>query len=202
MSDVESSEYRPAPEGYWALVRAVPYVVARSGFRGLTHREVAREAGVTYGLVGYHFGSREALIDEAALAATKDVIAGSELVPASGQLEDFVSAMSRLVSEHSAAQAFQYELVFEARRVPALLKHVRDLYRQYFEAVSEALSQFGIAADSATARVVFAALDGIVLQQLIFDQPKATDEAVAKLREILRIVSERDHLDRISRDDG
>jgi DNA-binding transcriptional regulator YbjK len=192
--DVSGTAEQAAPpggEGYWALLRAVPHVVARSGFRGLTHREVAREAGVTYGLVGYHFGSREALINEAALKATKDAIAGSDLVPVSGTLDDFASGLSKLVSEEADAQAFQYELAFEARRKPALLDHVQDLYRQYFDAISRALAECGLEDDPALARVVFAALDGIALQQLIFDDPDETDEAVAALRSILRLLSDR-----------
>jgi TetR/AcrR family transcriptional regulator, regulator of biofilm formation and stress response len=181
----------PGGEGYWALIRAVPRVVARVGFRGLTHREVAREAGVTYGLVGYHFGSREALIHQAALTATKEAIAEAHIVPAGGELDDFASGLTKVVSEDTDAQAFQYELAFEARRVPALLEHVRDLYRQYFDATSNALAELDVENDPAMARVVFAALDGLALQQLIFDRPDETDEAVERLREILRLLRER-----------
>ena len=78
----------------------------------------------------------------------------------------------------------------EARRTPLLLEHVRELYRQYFDVTSEALSSFGVASDSAMARVVFAALDGIVLEQLIFDDPQATSEAVATLRKLLEAVAQ------------
>lgn len=158
--------------------------------RGLTHREVGREAGVTYGLVGYHFGSRDALIHAAALKATEDAIARSDLVPSTGSLDDFAAGLAKVSSEEADAQAFQYELACEARRTPILLEHARELYRQYFDAIAQALSQFGIASDSAMARVVFAALDGIVLQQLIFDDPEATSEAVATLRKILEAVAD------------
>jgi DNA-binding transcriptional regulator YbjK len=188
MATDEDTPSLPGGDGYWALVHAVPRVVARAGFRGLTHRAVAEEAGVTYGLVGYHFGSREALIHEAAITATQEAIDGADLVPGTGNIDDFASTLSKLLAAEADAQVFQYELAFEARRVGPLLEHVQDLYRQYFEATSNALTEFGIAHDSALARMVFATLDGIVLQQLIFDRPEETDEAVAALQDVLRLL--------------
>jgi AcrR family transcriptional regulator len=176
-------------EGYKALVDAVPHVVARVGFRGLTHRAVAEEAGVTYGLVRYHFGTREALIHEAAETATREAIEGAQLVPDSGRLDDFAASLSKLLAEEADAQAFQYEIALEGRRAQPLRAHVQDLYRQYFDAVSSALTEFGIEHDSAVARMVLATLDGIALQQLIFGDPEETDEAVQALRDVLRRLS-------------
>jgi AcrR family transcriptional regulator len=48
---------RPARgDGRRALLEAVVRVVARHGLDALTYRAVAKEAGVTHGLVSYHFG--------------------------------------------------------------------------------------------------------------------------------------------------
>jgi AcrR family transcriptional regulator len=56
-------------DGREALLTAAVRVVARKGIRHLTYRALARQAGVTHGLVTYHFGSRDALI-RAALQCT------------------------------------------------------------------------------------------------------------------------------------
>jgi TetR/AcrR family transcriptional regulator, regulator of biofilm formation and stress response len=168
----------------------VPKTVARSGFRGLTYRALAKDAGVTYGLISYHFGSREALIEDAARLAVDEAIAKSELVPESGKVEDFASGFSRLLHEDRDAQAFQYDLVSEALRNEKLQEPVAELYRRYVGAVEAALREFGVEDDPALARVVFAALDGLTLQQFIFDDEAATDEAVARLQSLIRDVAD------------
>jgi TetR/AcrR family transcriptional regulator, regulator of biofilm formation and stress response len=181
---------RAAPRaGYWALLRAVPRTVSRSGFRGLTYRALAAEAGVTYGLVSYYFGSREVLIEEAARIAVEEAISKSHLAPGGGDLEGFASGLARLADEDRDAQAFQYDLVTEALRNEKLQEPVAELYRRYVGTVEEALREFGVDDDPALARVVFAALDGLMLQQFIFGDEAATNAAVARLRDLIRDVA-------------
>jgi AcrR family transcriptional regulator len=177
--------------GYWALLRAVPRTVARSGFRGLTYRALAKEAGVTYGLISYHFGSREALIEDAARLAVDEAISKSELLPESGKVEDFASGLTRLLEEDRDAQVFQFDLVGEALRNETLREPLAELYRHYVAAVEEALHEFGVDDDPALARIVFAALDGITLQQFVFNDEAATEESVARLQELIRETAER-----------
>ncbi len=55
----------PYGEGRAALLAAVVRIVAERGLRNLTYRAVAKEAGVTHGLVTHHFGTRDALIHAA-----------------------------------------------------------------------------------------------------------------------------------------
>jgi AcrR family transcriptional regulator len=171
--------------GYWALLRAVPRTVARVGFRGLTYRALAAEAGVTYGLISYHFGTREALIEDAAKLAVEEAIVGSTLVPESGKLDDFAGGLPRLIRENAAAQAFQFDLVTESMRNEKLHPPVVKLYSRYIDAVEEALREFGVEDDPALARLVFAALDGLTLQQFIFEDEAQTEAAIARLRELI-----------------
>jgi AcrR family transcriptional regulator len=186
MAEPDSSMHPLHNEGRDALLDAAARVVASHGFRGLTYRAVAREAGLTHGLVGYHFGSRDKLIHEAALKAAREAIARSSLDPESGRLEDFARDLSRLAVDAPEAQAFQFELALEARRRPDLLPEIRGLYEEYLAVVERALERFGADRRPAVARVIFAALDGLMLQQLIFERPQETEEAVAVLREIVR----------------
>jgi AcrR family transcriptional regulator len=187
----KKSKQRKEPKraGYWALLRAVPRTVAKYGFRGLTYRALADEAGVTYGLISYHFGTREALIEDAAKLAVEEAIVGSILVPESGQIEDFASGLTKLLREDSAGQAFQFDLVTESMRNKKLHPPVVKLYTQYINAVDEALTEFGIADDPYLARVIFAALDGLTLQQFIFEDEAETEKAIARLREIIAAVA-------------
>ena len=39
------------------------------------------------------------------------------------------------------------------------------------------------------ARLVFAALDGLTLQQLLYDEPRRTEETISALRQMLALVA-------------
>lgn len=174
-------------EGREALLRAAVRVVADAGLRHLTFRAVAAEAGTTHGLVRHHFGSRDALIEAALEYSVKSSIASGSLVPGTRSYEDFSASLPAAVSADPQTQAFQYELMLEARRSPNL-EHLADaLYRTYREATATELGALGFPRDEALADLVFAALDGVVFDQLTrgLDQERAT-AALGRLRDILK----------------
>ncbi|MHB9856289.1 TetR/AcrR family transcriptional regulator [Streptomyces krungchingensis] len=176
-------------EGREALLNAAVRVVARGGLRKLTYRAVAEEAGVTHGLVVHHFGSRDALI-EATLAHTiRTSLTTSALEPGTGKVADFAAGVSEMVTADPDLQAFQYELLLEARRRPELLVPLRELYDEYFDATQRELSRMLPAgADEALTRLVFAALDGLVLHQLVLGEPEVIVAALEELRSLLRLL--------------
>lgn len=176
-------------EGREALLNAAVRVVARGGLRKLTYRAVAQEAGTTHGLVVHHFGSRDALIEEALAHAIRTSLSTSALEPGTGKVADFSVGLSEMVTADPDIQAFQYELLLEARRRPELLPQIRALYDAYFDATKRELSRI-LPHDPGhpLTRLVFAALDGIVLHQLVFGEPETTDAAVEELRHLLRLL--------------
>ncbi|GAA1401308.1 TetR family transcriptional regulator [Kitasatospora putterlickiae] len=164
-------------------------VVARGGLRHLTYRAVAQEAGVTHGLVVHHFGSRDALIEEALAHAIRTSLASSKVEPGSGDVADFSAGLSAMVQADPDTQAFQYELLLEARRKPELLAQVRGLYEQYFAAAERELDRMlPDGAGRPLARLVFAALDGLVLHQLTLGERDVIEEALGELRTLLRLL--------------
>ncbi|MFD9097782.1 TetR/AcrR family transcriptional regulator [Streptomyces collinus] len=179
-------------EGREALLRAAVRVVGRRGLRHLTYRAVAEEAGVTHGLVVHHFGSRDALIEESLAHAIRVSLSSSLLEPGTGRPEDFVAGLTEMVEQDADGQAYQYELLLEARRRPELLPQVRELYDEYFAASRRELDRIlPQGASPALNRVVFAALDGLVLHQLTGIADRADTEAgLAELRSLLRLLGE------------
>ncbi|MFI9778213.1 TetR/AcrR family transcriptional regulator [Streptomyces sp. NPDC051956] len=170
-----------------ALLSAAVRVVARGGLRKLTYRAVAEEAGVTHGLVVHHFGSRDALI-EAALAHTVHTsLHTSAMESGTGRTADFSAGLSEMVAANPDLQAFQYELMLESRRRPELLPPLRSLYDEYFDAAQRELNRM-LPKDASPAlmRLVFAALDGLVLHQLVLGEPEMTEAALEELRSLLR----------------
>ena len=88
-----------------------------------------------------------------------------------------------------AAVVKQCELTFEARRRPELASQVRALYENYYSVTERSLVELGIDRDEALTRLVFAALDGLVLQQLIFGDARATDASIERLQELLALLA-------------
>ncbi|MFJ1548458.1 TetR/AcrR family transcriptional regulator [Streptomyces sp. NPDC088246] len=177
--------------GREALLAAAVRVVARGGLRKLTYRAVAEEAGVTHGLVVHHFGSRDALIEAALAHTVRTSLNTSAVEPGTGRTEDFSTGLSQMVTADPGIQAFQYELLLEARRRPELLPPLRALYEEYFGATERELSRMlpGGAGRPLT-RLVFAALDGLVLHQLTMGEPEVTDAALEELRSLLRLLAD------------
>jgi TetR/AcrR family transcriptional regulator, regulator of biofilm formation and stress response len=185
------SEHEPSPkrerppDGREALLDATVRVVAEHGFDGLTWRAVAAEAGTTHSLVAYHFGTREALIHEAATMACRRAIASAALAPDSGRLEDFLDDLPASTERDLDIHLFQYEMALQARRRPDLGREIRALYEEYFAVTGHALEEAGIDAGADVARLAFAAIDGIVLQQVVFGDASGTQRSVEVLRDVL-----------------
>jgi AcrR family transcriptional regulator len=177
--------------GRAALLDAAVRVVARGGLRKLTYRAVAEEAGVTHGLVVHHFGSRDALIEEAVTHAVRSSLSNSTLGLGTGKPAEFATGLTQMVESGPELQAFQYELLLEARRRPELLPQLRSLYEEYFEATRRELSRMLPGpVERGTSRLVFAALEGLVLHQLVFGEREVTEEALTELRTLLERLAE------------
>lgn len=172
--------------GREALLNAAVRVVARGGLRNLTYRAVADEGGVTHGLVVHHFGSRDALIEAALEHSVRTSASASSLEPGTGNVADFAAGLAEMVTREPAMQTFQYELMLESRRRPELLPQIRALYNEYFEATERELSRIlPEGTTPALTRLVFAALEGLVLHQLVLGEPDVTEGALKELRSLL-----------------
>jgi DNA-binding transcriptional regulator YbjK len=181
----EEAERPGYGEGRQALLDAAVRVVAQKGLRGLTHRAVAAEAGVTQGLVTHHFGTRQTLIHEAIRSAGIESIGSTLTADHNPDLDHFVGGLQAFLDETVELQAFQYEIALEARRDPALAEDIRELYDAYIAATRASLAAVGIEADDTFTRLVFAALDGLSFQQLVYGPDARTDACVAELRALL-----------------
>jgi AcrR family transcriptional regulator len=172
-------------QGRAALLAAAVRVMDRDGMRGLTYRSVAREAGVSHGLVRHHFGTRDAMIHEAVVDLARRALELTALESGTGRLEDFGAGTTRMVTDPNSLPGFDYELILEARRRPELAPAVHALYDRYLEAARRELERIGLGDDEPLVRLVFAALDGLVLQLLIYGRTQDTDQAIECLRELL-----------------
>lgn len=148
------------------LVASTVQIVAERGLRGLTFRAVAERAGVNNSLVAHHFGTRDALLAAALDWAVEQSIQSTGLLSLSSE-EEFVDNLVESITTQPELQAFQYEMILEARRNALFLDPVARLYERYQAVLADSLRKFGLAGDlSALSRQVFATLDGLVLQSI------------------------------------
>jgi AcrR family transcriptional regulator len=175
--------------GREALLDAAITVVARRGLRYLTYRSVATEAGVTHGLVAHHFGSRDALLMATLQHSVQRSIDVTALRTESRTPDDFVRGFAEMVERDPDLHAFQYEVLLEARRSPEARRHAGELYASYRSATREGLAGLGIV-DGPLADLVFAALDGLVFQQVTVGSAAVTEGAVGALRRLLAAISD------------
>ncbi|MCZ4589994.1 hypothetical protein O4328_41280 [Rhodococcus opacus] len=59
------------------------------------------------------------------------------------------------------------------------------LYATYIDATRDALAKVGVTADDALTLLVYAALDGLVLHQLVLNDVAASEKSLARLRQML-----------------
>lgn len=185
MDNLASSRAPGHGERREALLSAAMRVLDRDGMRGLTYRSVAQEAGVSHGLVRHHFGTRDALIHEAVLDLAERSLQSTRLESGTGRLEDLGAGTSRMITDAQNLPGVDYELVLEARRRPELAPAVHALYDRYLDATRRELDRIGLADDEPLVRLVFAALDGLVIQMLVYGRVDEADAAIARLHELL-----------------
>ena len=175
-------------EGRDLLISTTVDVVAERGLRGLTFRAIADRAGVNNSLIAHHFGTREALLAAALEWAVEQSIESSGLLDLASE-QVFADTLLDAVSRRPQLQAFQYEMILEARRNELFRAPVAKLYTRYHEVVIESLRHYGVDGDvDALARSTFAALDGLVLQYMAGVDPEELRAALVQVWISLRPV--------------
>lgn len=167
-------------------MRATVAVAGKYGLEGATVRRIAEEAGVHNTLITHYFGSREALLAAAAEWVFEEQ---SRIVEISIDLALDPQTQAELVAEVAAApmsQVFLYEMVLAPTRRPELQYGASRLYDGYVRATQRSLADHGFPSDEPLARAVFAAIDGLVLQQVSVASAEQVRAALTRLGDLLR----------------
>jgi hypothetical protein len=129
------------------------------------------------------------MIHEALKWAVEHTIEATHLAVPTDGIGNFAADVPDLLRESPQDAVFQFELLLRVLRSPVLLEDVRKSYDDYIDAISQSLESFGIQGD-AVARLVFAALDGLALQQLLYEDTNRTEESILALRQLLSLLAE------------
>ncbi|GAA4610936.1 TetR family transcriptional regulator [Saccharopolyspora hordei] len=173
-----------------AIIDAALRVVARDGVAAVSHRNIAREAGVPPASIGYYFDGIDDLLVAALMESCETLIAQVEQIvervhERTAWPRVIAEHLAGLVREHRERTLGEYELYLLAARRPAL----RPAARRWIEAASSFVTgPGGQAPDPGILKAFFAAIDGILMQALIADEPPTADDLEPVLRFLVQPV--------------
>jgi AcrR family transcriptional regulator len=165
-----------------ALLDGAKRCLLEKGFSRTTARDIASASGVSLAAIGYHFGTKEALLTAALINAIEDLdvefqqAATVETNPNATPLERFESKWSRLIDSiaaHRQLWAANFEIFAEIDRIPAvrelieagLVQRARSGLVSLFEEIDE--TRVGAQSMQTTGSVYYALLTGVMVQWLI-----------------------------------
>ncbi len=176
------------------LIEATFAVVARSGLEATSVKMIAAEAGITPGLLHYHFPTKDALLEAALRRAAEDY--GERLAalraahPPGRIVAAYLEEGRRAVDENAAF--FRVRLAFAARALsdPGLGSVVRELNQVAIDETAALLAaDRGVvaaeAADRRRATLLKACFDGVMLAYLL-DPHFPLDDAHTFFRDALQ----------------
>ncbi|WP_414945303.1 TetR/AcrR family transcriptional regulator [Amycolatopsis sp. cmx-11-32] len=163
------------------LIEATLRIVAREGVSGVSHRTVAREAGLPATAAAYHFRGIEDLLT-AALTRCMDEDAERMRVLAAETGEDALPKFAALlawVAREPGHLLAEYELYLLAAREPKL----RESTDRWMAALADFARRH--TDDPVRVEMLVGLVDGLLLQALLRDEPPTTERFEAILRAAL-----------------
>jgi len=160
------------------IIDAMRESVAKRGAAGSTFEHVAREAGVSRGLLHYYFGTKERLLvevvrrdSEIRVARLDEPLGNAKTVD--DVLDILLASLTDLIDNEPAFFLLLYELFSAGRRNPEIQREVGQLFdrtRSHVAEILEAKEREGVLslryeADAIVA-YLFAVADGFALQAL------------------------------------
>jgi AcrR family transcriptional regulator len=141
------------------------------GYTRTTARDVAAESGVSLAAIGYHFGSKDALLTQALVEAVDELSQELASRAPSGEPEDGWQALIDSFTTHRALWVAQLEAVVQAERSPEVREHLAKGQREGREGLGGS--------------VPLALLTGLMLQWLVDpDHAPGGAEVIAGLRSL------------------
>jgi DNA-binding transcriptional regulator YbjK len=158
------------------LLQATLAVIGQAGADAVTHRRVAEEAGLPLASTTYYFESKEHLLTaafefaaERDLARLRDRTGALGERPTVAEIVEVVAACGDDGDRGSLLAA--YALLLEAARRPGLQALSQRWTDGYLEMIAELLRRTGSARPADDARLLIAAADGLLIDDLAAGGP-------------------------------
>ena len=182
-----------------AIIEATIRVIGREGVDGVTHRAVAREAGVSLSSTTYHFASRDEIVSDA-LRHVADLEIGRIARDAEALAEGHadVPSIARALTAWLAEQVHgddllrvraSYHLQLEAARRPEL-RAIHVAWGQAVHGLAErVLRAAGSPRPHTDASILSSAIDGLRLDEVTAPRPQFERRARPVIERLLSILT-------------
>lgn len=182
------------------IIEAMRASVGTRGAAASTFDQVAREAGVSRGLLHYYFGSKDRLLVEVVRHdCDVRIEALDERLEKAHSLDDVLAALvaqlEAFVEDDEASQAVVYELLSASRRSDEIRAELAELYRRWRAHLADALrakEREGVVKLEADAEdvasILFALGDGFGIQLIsdpVWDSSKPFELGIRTVRRLL-----------------
>jgi AcrR family transcriptional regulator len=174
-----------------ALLEGAIRCLETRGYAQTTARDLVRESGTNLGAIGYHYGSKEALLYEALTVCFRRWLQrlGSEAMSLAGTSPADVGAVllakvyEAIRSDRAIVAAF-FEALCQAERSEELRMQLADLYCELRAGTAEVIAALaGLSADNpaveSLASLVLALIDGLSVQYLLDPATELPSSALA-----------------------
>ncbi|GAA4013647.1 TetR/AcrR family transcriptional regulator [Allokutzneria multivorans] len=167
------------------LTTAATELIVELGWSGVSTRLLAERAGVTPGLVHYHFSSLQALLSEAAVSALTRMVDGLDAVLEQAKSpEDVVEQLLSALSEHSGSDPMSLlvsETFLATTRDAELRGAVATVLADFRARLAAWFADHGVDAPEATAAVLAATVDGLMLHRALLPEAEATADVLRRI---------------------
>ncbi|WP_216213343.1 TetR/AcrR family transcriptional regulator [Amycolatopsis aidingensis] len=166
-----------------AIIAATLRVVERDGVAGVSHRAVAREAGVAGSAAVYYFATLDDLLVAALTAAAEDYARQlREIIDGGGDEIDGLAELIVAAAGPGRSRALaERELTLLAARRPAL----RGVARHWRDMVADVARKH--TTDPRTVEAAVAAADGLCARVLLDAEPLSVAQVADLLRHAMRL---------------
>jgi AcrR family transcriptional regulator len=173
-----------------ALLEAARQLILEKGFAATTARDLVAASDTNLGSIGYHFGSREALLNEAIgelFDEWTELLGGAafseqDAPPLARVTASWKTTLATLDEHHALIRAF-IEALAHAERSPEFREQMRDHYRRSQRTVAR-LVEAALGPDAAAkgadpmvvALFLIAVFDGLAIQSRIAPEDTPTGD--------------------------
>ncbi|MEU4803806.1 TetR family transcriptional regulator [Actinosynnema sp. NPDC023587] len=149
------------------LLAAAAELIVEKGWGAVSTRMLAERAGVGSGVVHYHFDSTPAVLVEAATGALRASLAGlPDLLATAHRPDDALDVILTALDEAGGQELFT-ETFLAATRNEDLRRAVGDVLAEFRRTIATWLAEHDVPTPEATAAVLAAALDGVMLHRAL-----------------------------------
>ena len=178
------------------ILDATMSIIGERGLEAVTHRSVAKAAGVSLGAISHHFPSRRALLEAALIRAGQREVQHldrlalelqSRLFDVDEWVEAMAAALANDLERDRTPRLAQYELLLACARNPAMRELARAWREAHLRVASVGMRAAGSPRPDEHGRLLVAAITGLLLKQLADPEPRFESDVLRpQLAELVR----------------